>query len=70
VTVGTLDGDRKATKGELAVDQGRLVVRGSAVVEQLPLAAVRDVQVERHTFGYKKGLIWSAVGGLVTGAGL
>jgi hypothetical protein len=71
VTITALDGERKAMRGELlAVDQGQAVVRGPAAVERLPLAAVRDVQVERHSFGYKKGLIWSAVGGLVTGAGL
>ncbi len=71
VTITALDADRKETRGELlAVDQGQLVVRGPAAVERLPLAAVRDVQVERHSFGYKKGLIWSAVGGLVTGTGL
>lgn len=71
VTINTLDAGGPATRGELlTVDQGEVVVRARDAVQRLPLAAVRNVQVERHTLGYKTGLIWAAFGGLATGGAL
>jgi hypothetical protein len=58
-------------KGELlAVDQDRLWVREQGEVRELPLQALKEVRVRRHSFGRKAAMTWSLIGGLVTGVAL
>jgi hypothetical protein len=71
VTVKTVDPSTVApAKGELiAVGPERIVVLDEGVRE-VPLAAVEKVEVKRHGFGFKQGMIWTVVGAAVTGAAL
>ena len=65
------DGDGHKVKGELlVVGPDRLWVRESGAVAEVPLPAVRKVDVKRHGWDARRAATWTLIGGLVTGGAL
>ena len=66
----TLTGERNL-KGELlAVDQDSIWFFQDQRVLSMPRSEIANVQVDRGGMGAKDALLWSAIGGLVTGFAL
>ncbi|MBI1966673.1 MAG: hypothetical protein HYS40_01670 [Gemmatimonadetes bacterium] len=62
---------RPAMTGELiAASSDSLWVLADSGLASLPLAAADHVRVQRHNFGGGKGLVWTLIGGVVTGGAL
>jgi hypothetical protein len=65
------DTKTEPVKGELiAVGPEKIWVLGKERVLEIPVAAVKDVRVQRHWLNTRRGWIWTAVGALVTGGAL
>jgi hypothetical protein len=70
LSVARSDGGKRVEGELIAVQDGALLLRRADGLQQVPLAAVLDVKIKRHAWGGSRGLKWSLLAGVVTGAGL